>query len=120
MKGIQDRTVYAKESKTSHLLGLYYFVLWKDYFKNKNTGEPPLAVQHLQTKLIANYYRNNAAKLTAISPPVNTTPPMARPIINPLKPIEATKQKRDQLAKTNANKKAKITWTSAFLFRFLT
>ena len=30
VKVIQDSVVYAKESK-SHLLGLYYLVLWKSY-----------------------------------------------------------------------------------------
>ena len=35
--GIQDSAVYAKESTTSQLPGLYYLVSWKGYSKEKNT-----------------------------------------------------------------------------------
>ena len=35
--GIRDSAVYAKESRTSQLPGLYYLVLWKSYPEKENT-----------------------------------------------------------------------------------
>lgn len=36
IKKIQDSAVYIKESKTGHLLGLYYLIDWKSYPKKEN------------------------------------------------------------------------------------
>lgn len=36
---IHDSAVYRKKFKTNYFLRLYYLVLWKSYFKEKNTGE---------------------------------------------------------------------------------
>ena len=33
---IWDNIVYARESKSSYLLGFYYLVLWKRYLKEEN------------------------------------------------------------------------------------
>ena len=63
-----------------HLLGLYYLVSWKSYPKEENTWEPTLAVQYLW-KLISTFHKDNPAKPTATSPPIDTTPPMAQPTI---------------------------------------
>ena len=35
--GIWDSAVYARESATGQLPGLYYLVLWKGYLKEENT-----------------------------------------------------------------------------------
>ena len=37
IEAIWDSTVYAKESKSGYLPGLYYLVLWKEYSKEENT-----------------------------------------------------------------------------------
>ena len=34
---IPDSTVYARESESSHLPGLQYLFLWKNYLEEKNT-----------------------------------------------------------------------------------
>lgn len=44
IEGIWDSVVYIKESAIGHLPDLYYLVLWKGYFKEKNTWKPVLAV----------------------------------------------------------------------------
>ena len=43
IEAIWDNMVYAKESK-SHLLELYYLVVWKRYPEEENTREPASAV----------------------------------------------------------------------------
>ena len=109
VEGIRDSAVYAKESATGHLPGLYYLVSWKNYPEEENTWEPASVVQHFQ-KLISTFHKDNPAKPTTTSPPVDTAPLMARPIVirSRSEPTKATKQKRGRPAVTNTrNKKAK-------------
>ena len=56
--GVQNSAVYAKESITSQLPGLYYLVLWKGYLGEENTWKPVLAIQHLQ-RLVTTYHKDN-------------------------------------------------------------
>ena len=44
IKNIQNNAVYTKELVTKQLVGLYYRILWKSYFEEKNTQEPALAI----------------------------------------------------------------------------
>ena len=44
VEAIQNNAVYAKESESDYLLGLYYLVLWKRYSEEENTWEPASAV----------------------------------------------------------------------------
>ena len=37
VEAIWDNAIYARESKSGHLLGLYYLFLWKGYPKEENT-----------------------------------------------------------------------------------
>ena len=67
LEAIQDSAVYAKESESGHLLGLYYLVSWKEYPEKENTWEPVLAVQHLR-KLISSFQKDHPDKPTATSP----------------------------------------------------
>ena len=76
---IRDSAIYAKESTTGQLPGLYYLVLWKSYPKEENTWELALVIQHLQ-RLITAYHKNNPKKPTVTSLFLDTAPPMARPI----------------------------------------
>ena len=82
--GIWDSTVYVKES-VGQLPELYYLVSWKGYPEKENTWEPASAIQHLW-RLVTTYHKDNPEKPTAISDPVNTAPPMARPS-SPPRPI---------------------------------
>ena len=98
--GIRDSAVYAKESATGQLPGLYYLVLWKGYPEEENTWELASAIQHLW-RLVTAYHKDNPEKPTATSDPVDTAPPMARPSAPPRptakkrgRPIGSTAKKR--------------------------
>ena len=102
VEAIWDRAVYANKAE-GHLPGLYYLVAWKRYHEKENTWEPSSAVQHLK-KLINSFHKKHSEKPKATFPPLDFAPPMARPIVKPIRPI--TKQKRGRLAK-NINKQAR-------------
>lgn len=102
---IQDSAVHLKESKPDYLSRQYYLVSWKSYLKEVNTWKPASAIQHVW-KLLNKFHQKNPDKSTVTFPPVDSAPPMAKPIF---KPIGATKQKRNRPAKNGANKKAKKT-----------
>ena len=112
--GIWDSAVYAKESTTGQLPGLYYLVSWKDYPKEENTWEPALAIQHLR-RLVTAYHKDNPEKPTATSDPVDTAPPMARPSAPPRptakkrgRPAGSTAKKRGRpIGSTTTNKRVK-------------
>ena len=106
VESIWDSVVYARES-AGQLPGLYYLVSWKGYPEEENTWEPTLAIQHLQ-RLVTAYYKDNSKKPTAISVPIDTAPPMARPTAPPMaRPTAAPTKKCDRLAKTTTTKQAK-------------
>ena len=90
VEAIRDSAVYARESESGHLPGLYYLVSWKRYPEEENTWEPASAVQHLR-KLISSFYKDHLDKPTATTPTINTVSPMARPTVKPTEPL---KQKR--------------------------
>ena len=99
---IWDSAVYARESKSGHLPGLYYLVSWKGYPEEENTWEPASAVQHLK-KLISFFHKDHPNKPTVISPIIDTAPPMVRPTVTPTEPL-----KQKQGRPTNStNKRAK-------------
>ena len=86
MKVFEDNAVYANESKSCHLPGLYYLVAWKGYCKEKNIWESLLAIQHLK-KLISSFHKDHPEKPTATFLHINSTTPMARLTIKPARPI---------------------------------
>ena len=79
---IWDSAVYANESESGQLPGLYYLVVRKGYPEEENTWKPLSAVQHLK-KLISCFHKKHLEKLTATSPPINFALPMARPTVRP-------------------------------------
>ena len=93
---IWDSAVYSRESKSGHLSGFYYLVLWKGYPEEKNIWEPVLAVQHFR-KLISLFHKNHLDQPTATFPTIDIAPLIARPIVKPtVKPTKPPKQKREQ------------------------
>ncbi len=100
VEAIIDSAVYGQQANNSQMPGLYYLVLWKDYPEEENTWKPSLAVINLR-KLISTFHKEYPEKLTATSPPLDSTPPMARPTI-PKKP----KRKRGRPSK-GANKRGR-------------
>ncbi len=107
VEAICDSEVYTKESDSSQLPGLYYLVSWKDYSKEENTWEPTLAVLHLR-KLISTFHHDYLEKPTVTSPPIDSTPPMARPTVKPSAEASSIKRKQGRPAKANGtNKHAK-------------
>ena len=112
MEAIWDSAVYLRESKSGHLSGFYYLVLWKRYLEEENTWELVLAVQHLK-KLISSFHKDHPDKPTATFLTIDTTPPIARPTV---KPIGSFKQKWGRPAKRN-NKQAKTNWAAFEFYR---
>ena len=102
VKAIRDSAVYARESESGHLLGLYYLLSWKAYLEEENILEPASAVQNLK-KLISSFHKDHPDKPTATSPAIDTAPPMARPTVKPAGP---PKQKQGRPA-NSTNKRAK-------------
>ena len=88
---IWDSAVYARESESGYLPGLYYLVFWKKYPEEENTWEPASAVQHLR-KLISSFHKDHFDKPTATSPAIDTAPPMTRPTVKPTKPLKRKKR----------------------------
>ena len=80
--GICDSAIYAKESESGQLLGLYYLISWKDVPEEEDNWEPALAIQYLR-KLVSTVYTKNSDKPTATSTPVNIAPLTARPTVKP-------------------------------------
>ena len=113
VEAIWDSAVYARESESGHLPGLYYLVSWKGYPEEENTWEPASAVQHLR-KLISSFHKDHPDKPTATSPAIDTAPPMARPTVKPTGP---PKRKRGRPA-NSTNKRAKKNW-AAFDFYYV-
>ena len=96
VEAIRDSAVYANESESGHLPGLYYLVAWKDYPKEENTWELLSAVQHLK-KLISSFHKDHLEKPTATSPPIDSALPMGRPTVKPTAKA-TTKRKQGRLA----------------------
>ena len=93
VEAIWDSAVYARESESGHLPGLYYLVPWKGYPKEENTWEPTSTVQHLR-KLISLFHKDHPDKPTATSPAIDTALPMLSPTV---RPTELLKRKQGQL-----------------------
>ena len=79
VEAIRDSAVYTKKAN-GHLLGLYYLVAWKDYLEKKNTWESSSTVMYLW-KMVNTFYKDHLEKQIAISPPLNSAPPMTKPTI---------------------------------------
>ena len=101
VEAIWDSAVYARESKSGHLPGLYYLVSWKRYLEEENTWEPASAVQHLR-KLISSFHKDHPDKPTATSPTIDTAPPMARPTVKPTEPLKRKRGRPTGRAKKRA------------------
>ena len=69
--------VYARESESGYLPGLYYFVLWKVYLEEENIWEPTSAVQYFR-KLIISCHKNHPDKSTATFPTIDIASLIAR------------------------------------------
>ena len=102
VEAIRNSEIYARESESGHLPGLYYLVSWKGYPEERNTWEPASVVQHLG-KLISSFHKDHPDKPTTTSPAIDTAPPMARPTA---KLAEPPKRKRGRPAKST-KKRAK-------------
>ena len=103
VEAIRDSAVYAKESESGQLPGLYYLISWKDFPEEENTWEPASAIQHLR-RLVNTFHKENPDKPTATSTPVDIAPPTARPTVKP--GARSNKRKRGRPAKANSTCKS--------------
>ena len=101
IKAIIESAVYAKEAKR-HLSGLYYLISRKGYPEKKSTWEPSSAVMHLW-KMIFMFHKDHPKKPITTSLPLNSAPPIAKPLVKPVKPSAKQKQNRS----TGSMKQAK-------------
>ena len=109
VEAICNSAVYAKESESSQLPGLYSLISWKDFSEEENTWKPASAIQHFR-RLVSLFHKANPDKLTTISTPVDTAQPTARSTVEP--GAQNNKQKRGQPAKaSNTSKRSKKNWT---------
>ena len=102
VKAIRNITVYAKESESGQLPGLYYLISWKNFPEEESTWEPASAIQHLR-RLVNTFHKENLDKPTATSTPVDIAPPTARSTVKP--GAQSNKQKRGRLTKANSTRK---------------
>ena len=102
VEAIRDSAVYAKESESGQLPGLYYLISWKGFPEEENTWEPASAIQHLR-RLVSTFHKENPDKPTATSTPVDTAPPTARPTVKP--GARNNKRKRGRPAKASSTRK---------------
>ncbi len=103
VEAICNSKVYAKESDSGQLPGLYYLVSWEGYPEEENTWEFALAVLYF-CKLISTFHRDHPEKLTATSPPIKSSPPMINPTVKP-RAETSSKQKRRRPAKDSSTSK---------------
>ena len=102
VEAIRDSAVYARESESGHLPGLYYLISWKGFPEEENTWEPASGIQHLR-RLVSTFHKEHPDKPTATSPPVDSAPPTARPTVKP--GARNNKRKRGRPAKTSSSRK---------------
>ena len=79
LEAIQDSAVYVKKTG-GHLLGLYYLVAWRRYLEEENMWEPSSTVIYLW-KMVSIFHKSHLEKPMATSAPLDTTSPIAKPII---------------------------------------
>lgn len=99
-EAIKDSVIYA-DATESQLLGFYYLVSWKGYWKDKSTWELVSAILHLR-KMINIFYKDHPEKSTATFPLLDSAPLMATSTVK-----RTIKQKYGKLAKiVNETRKA--------------
>ncbi len=93
VKAIIDSAVYGQQAN-NQMPSLYYLVSWKGYPEEENSWESSSAVIYLR-KLINTFHKEHPEKPTAISPPLDSIPPMARLIV----PKQEPKRKHSRPSK---------------------
>lgn len=104
VKAIYNSKVYAKEAG-GQLPGLYYLVSWKGYTEEESIWEPALTVMHL-CKMIRTFHKDYPEKLIATLLPIDSAPPMAKPMDKPL--TSTMKRKQRQPVKGLAKQTRKV------------
>lgn len=79
-------------------------ILWKNYFKIKNTYKPLLTIQYLKS-LISLFHKKDSNKRTVIFVIIDMAIIIIKLIAKPIEP--SFNQKRSRLARNKANKQSK-------------
>ena len=105
VEAICNNVVYAKDSESGQLPGLYYLTSWKDFLEEKNIWKPASAIQHLR-RFVSIFHKKNPDKPIAISTSVYIALSMARPTVKP--GARNNKQKQYQPAKVSNTRKRSL------------
>ena len=102
IEAIIDSAVYAKEAE-GYLPGLYDLVSWKSYPEKKSTWELSSTVMHLW-KIIFIFHKAYPEKPIVTLSPLNSTPPMAKPLVKPPVKFFAKQKRGRQIGSTKRAK----------------
>lgn len=101
---IKDSAVYANKAARGQIPELYYLISLKSYSKAKNTWQPTSIIMYLW-KIINTFHKNYPKNPIIISPPIDSSSPMAKPLVK----LSQVLEMQARLIHQNCLQKSKMT-----------